>query len=109
MKSTELRIGNYFNQFGNVHQVSWETFKQLEVSQEQLWCKPILLTEDWLIKFGATTIETPHVNQYRIEDRLFVIREGKIVDYDSSVILEFVHRFQNFMFELTNKELTITQ
>jgi hypothetical protein len=70
---------------------------------------PIPLTEEWLLKFGAIKYETPHDNQYRIGDRLFVIREGIIYDYGTNVKLEFVHRFQNFMYELTNEELTINQ
>jgi hypothetical protein len=67
--------------------------------------EPVPLTEKWLLRFGAEKYETPHDNQYRIGNRLFVIRNGKIVDYGTSVILDFVHRFQNFMYELTNEEL----
>jgi hypothetical protein len=70
---------------------------------------PIPLTEEWLLKFGAEVydFDNGEPNQYRIGNRLFVIRDNKIVDYGSSVILEYVHRFQNFMYEVTNEELTI--
>jgi hypothetical protein len=70
--------------------------------------KPIPLTEEWLLKFGAEqyTFDNGEPNQYRIGSRLFVIRNGKIVDYGTSVILEYVHRFQNFIYELTNEEPT---
>lgn len=53
IKSNELRIGSYFNQFGNIHQATWSTIKTLDLSPpDQLWCLSILITEEILIKSG---------------------------------------------------------
>ncbi len=48
-------------------------------------------------------------NQYRIKNRLFVIREGIIVDYGSDTKIYYVHQFQNLYFALTGEELTINE
>ena len=53
MKASELRIGNFYNQFGNITEVDWSVLKDLKDAPiDQLWCKPIPLTEEWLINFG---------------------------------------------------------
>ena len=124
MKASELRIGNWIN-FNNkiggqIHgvdingnyQVTPRFFRASMVDEDfeiNPYYAPIRLTEELLLKFGAIKYETPHDNQYRIGDRLFVIRDGIIYDYGTSVKLEYVHRFQNFMYEVTNEELTINQ
>lgn len=68
---------------------------------------PITLTEEWLLKAGAEAYEFDHKpSQYRIGDRLIVVRDGCFYEYGTNLKLEFVHRFQNLFFELQNgKEL----
>ena len=114
MKAEELRIGNLIN-LGNrigiaieIH-VNIVVVTDLEKTQDTLEnidrCKPIPLTEQWLIDFGAEKVEHKE-NQYRLNERLIVIREGFFYDYGSSVKLEFVHTIQNLYYALTNQELT---
>lgn len=67
---------------------------------------PLPLIEEYLINFGFEKHEFDHKeNQYRYKDRLIVLRDGKFVDYGSSVILEYVHELQNLYFALTKEEL----
>ena len=119
INANELRRGNWVNDdfygdfqivglilFGD-NQTAYKTLDYYPESQKVDKLNPIRLTEEWMVKFNAEKYETPHGNQYRIGNRLFVIRDGKIVDYGTSVILEFVHSFQNFMFALTKQELEI--
>ena len=110
IKAGEIRIGNWYDQFGNYHQVSAETIKTLsEAPENQIWCKPIPLTEEWLVEFGATTYEFDNgqPNQYRIGEDFYVIRDGVITDYGTSVKLPFVHTLQNLYFAKRGKELTL--
>ncbi len=61
MKAEELRIGNLYSQFGNIHKVSASILAELENAPDsQLWCKPIPLTEEWLVKLGFEPL--PFVN-----------------------------------------------
>jgi hypothetical protein len=54
MKASELRIGNFYNQFGNITEVDWSVLKDLKDAPiDQLWCKSIPLTEEWLLKFAV--------------------------------------------------------
>lgn len=110
MKANELRIGNLYSQFGHIHEASWVTIeKLLQAPKEQIWCKPIPLTEQWLLDFGFKKED----NNYFIEDwRLhlnspynydgFLLCDG----YSVIVDIETVHKLQNLYFALTNKELT---
>jgi len=106
MKEQEFRIGNLFNQFGNVHRVTWCTLKDIEnAPEEQLWCKPIPLTEEWLMNFGFKqwgdkyTFGLKGINIHH-RKRGFVLRK-------SIPIIRYVHQLQNLYFALTGEELTI--
>jgi hypothetical protein len=104
MKPNELRIGNSINYHGEEIIVRPYTFTDIEVDAGY---EPIPLTEEWLLKFGFEKYEFDHKeNQYRYQVRLIVIRDGKFVDYGSSVLLEHIHQLQNFFFALTGEELT---
>ena len=116
MKSTELRIGNYYNQFENTEKVSWSTLKTLEESTtEQLWCKPIPLTEEWLLKFGLQSNKWFCENSFCIvEDKTEDTHYGwsmKVQNASRTKEIEFsyfkyVHQLQNLYFALTGEELT---
>jgi hypothetical protein len=69
------------------------------------WFEPIPLTEKILMEWcGAFSVKP---NQYRISDRLIVVRDGKFVDYGSSVELPYLHIFQRFILVITNEPLKI--
>ena len=68
--------------------------------------RPILLTEKILTEWCG--LRKYLFNQYRIGDRLIVIRYGKFVDYGSSVELPYLHILQRFILALTNEPLKIT-
>ncbi len=107
MEIKEMRIGNLYHWHAESEYYVYELEVKDFASDNYKNFYPIPLTEQWMIKFKAEVFEFDNgePNQYRIGNRLFVIRNGKIVDYGTNVILEYVHRFQNFMFEVTNEEL----
>lgn len=114
MKASELRIGNFYNQFGNITEVDWSTLKDLKDAPiDQLWCKPIPLTEEWLLKFGFKShLDTIWIHWSK-ESGLFQIStrlpQGSYGLWINGTMgcFEYVHQLQNLFFALTGEELTI--
>jgi hypothetical protein len=116
----ELRIGNYYNQFGNIYQVNGHIISELEKApQGQLWCKPIPLTEEWLLKFGFEKDDVFDefftylpIHDLCMDKLSFRVDEGFIC-YESIKYrtllkhIQYVHSLQNLYFALTNQELEI--
>ena len=107
MKPTDLRIGNYvFDNLGGILKI-----KGINTNSDLSHLKPILITEDWLIKLGfekqmAWTFSL-HIsgNNYLI---YYLGEKGWSIgnkDY-SDFNCHYVHQMQNLYFALTNKELT---
>jgi len=120
MKSSDLRTGNYFSQFGNLHQVNGNIISELEKAPEsQMWCKPIPLTDDWFEKLGFTfKTEELGVRFYEIQVGLdflcfskeghWNINSGKSYWYMDRNFKspKYVHELQNLYYVLTGKDLT---
>lgn len=110
----ELKIGNCVNINGINTTIEWGILFDFD---EGNWyvdnihislVKPIPLTEEWLIKFEFKKYEFDNKsNQYRLKDRLIVIRDKSFCDYGTSVKLHHVHQLQNLYFSLCGKELEI--
>ena len=111
MKENELRIGNYVYP----DKTSIEYIKV--IAQDLLntkFLEPILLTEEWLLKFGFED------NEYTFD--LIANKKKLSFTWSSRIVstgyrkglsmkkyrhIEYVHQLQNLYFALTNKELTI--
>ena len=106
MKASELRIGNFYNQFGNITEVDWSVLKDLKDAPiDQLWCKPIPLTEEWLLKFGFDKIDFQFIKN---GIKLFPIRDLYYRgNFPIKSDIKYVHQLQNLYFALTGEELTI--
>lgn len=109
MKANELRIGNWVNNNEEDYQITSATIAQLERGDST--AKPILLTEEWLVKFGAEK-----VNQIdwvlKIGSVVFCFRFYK--EWYSSIgsiylsdRIQYVHQVQNLYYCLCGKELQI--
>jgi hypothetical protein len=117
MEASELRIGNFYNQFTYITEVDWPVLKELkDAPLDQLWCKPIPLTEEWLLKFGFENKNGKFL--INIDDRFKVCVAVRIdkwylynddFDSDCNIIckVEAVHRLQNLFFDIWNIELII--
>lgn len=109
MKATELRIGNLI--FDNISEepiiVDWVTIKVCYLEDDVY--EPILLTEEWLIKFG---FETDGITFWKskadighFKDCFAYIPCGLASQRRTEI--KYVHQLQNLYFALTGEELTI--
>lgn len=126
MEANELRIGNYiYNNEGSVSKVQLlgKTLIMVDNSKKanEKECKPIPLTEEWLLKFGFSKSSslTPLYtygntmliwwNEYEAEELInfWEFRFGITQSYkaERQVRLDYVHQLQNLTFALTGKEL----
>jgi hypothetical protein len=121
MKANELRMGNFVEgEQGYVY--PWELSDFYDCyndhnSHEYVnSVKPILLTEEWLLKFGFEKVnrDVPaYEKENLIVEWLFERWTGRLyMDvYNSIQIIELksVHQLQNLYFVLTGEELTISE
>jgi len=110
MKVTELRLGNFvFDEFGNVEQLTIDALRAyLRLSKyNQMDCKPIPLTEEWLERFGFE--EDDSVGWLKRFDKSdsFFIDLSFMYWGENSVKLTHVHQLQNLYFALTGEELEL--
>ena len=118
MKATELRLGNWVEQPNDGVTRVTAVLNDLQIKTEtgyvDKYCRPIPLTEEWLLKFGFDLdIEDDgfQKGKYKVsvsdEGCLFFIYIG----YYPEEIAEFkyVHQLQNLYFALTSEELEIKE
>lgn len=124
MKASELRIGNWVH-FNNLigmkydYQVTPRFFRQLALNDPESldveidgFHQPILLTEEWLVKFGFYVL---HINKSGV--KIYWRGQRQRVNahynafwyktYNGTTRVKFVHQLQNLYFALTGQELTV--
>ena len=118
MNENELRLGNYYA----IAEDNGITYKQVTylIPSAGDWfsngdnlthaCKPILLTEDWLLKFGFEQgvnnntfrhIKSAYAVSFIFDN--FEFRSSECGDYITTI--KYVHQLQNLYFALTDEEL----
>ena len=117
MKANELRIGNWYNEFGIAKQVTPDTI--LRLYQIELAGKiavdvsPIPLTEEWVLKFGFdktsySEFEFLKNSSFRLCGFGWTIEQYTIqfgwVELNT-LSSKYVHQLQNLYFALTGEEL----
>lgn len=114
----EFRIGNWYNQFGNYHQVDWVTFKDLKDSPiSQLWFKPIPLTPETISKCVSLKLKdrNEYWDFYVTDNKWYVVYAkhtepsagveiGKFYYGDGFQQVECVHDLQNLYFYTSFKK-----
>ncbi len=111
IKASELRIGNYYNHNEEIRQVTPNTILEVWESERE-WCKPIPLTEEWLLKFGFEHSKPNYWFKNDNKLRFSLIDNNlhcSMGDDDYGILynrLNHVHQLQNLYFALTNEELT---
>lgn len=121
MKGNELKIGNWIR-CNNLSPMPEKVFQCQEVLKNSLtivsqnflniYLEPILLTQEWLLKFG---FETDNIEWWNgilsigiYKDGLFFCPTGEI-SLRIGKEIQYVHQLQNLYFVLTGKELILNQ
>jgi hypothetical protein len=108
MKANEIRLGNYYNDNGEIKKISPNDIVELWEA-DRTWINPIPLTEEWLLKFGF--VSNPYKDRY--ETKNFQVECNKTRGFTELWIegaphIKHVHQLQNLYFALTNEELILT-
>ena len=130
MNPQELRIGNLLSNWNDAIVTVKDLYYSIYINEYFVGVKetpsrytfngkdfkPILLTEEWLLKFGFRKIEAETIFDYEIwgiDDNEFLFEADE--KYYHSFIqtekheIESVHRLQNLYFALTGEELIIKE
>ena len=114
IKANEIRIGNYYDHNGDVRKVTPSTIEEVWNAERQ-WCKPIPLTEEWLIRFGFEEYISPTDLRIKIASGVLLqlhFGVNQIECWIGDEILKtdivYVHQLQNLYFALTQAELTLS-
>ena len=122
MKATELRIGNYY-QYAGDNGIIYTQVKEIKHNQFGLLgdfdgtnfeiCKPIPLTEEWLVKFGFEKTYDDF-NWYIKGNYCFsFLKELDLIVFKIKIqtvgicTIKYVHQAQNLYFALTGEELRL--
>jgi hypothetical protein len=123
MKANELRIGNLLLDRGDkvLRLDYWDFMKPAQrmfiedsevhpLTEDLQYCKPIPLTEEWLLKFGFNRRQIKDLISYntnQLQLYQYASNNNKIFfEYaDGEVQLKYVHQLQNLHFALTGMEL----
>lgn len=114
----EFRVGNWYNQFGNYHQVDWVTLKDLEDSSiTQLWFKPIPLTPETISKCVSLKLVSNnewwdcyqsqngwHICYAKHNEPAAGVVTGNFYYGDGFQQVEYVHDLQNLYFYTSFKK-----
>ena len=117
MKASELRLGNWVEQPNDGVTRVTAVLNDLQIKTEtgyvDKYCRPIPLTEEWLLKFGFETWETEVSLQiydfWQLYNLKIAIYKGNFyTDINAKkIFIKHVHQLQNLYFALTSEELTI--
>lgn len=109
LQAHELRIGNLFQEQNSKEIIMVTELSQFKISfsgsfKNNWQPEPILLTEEWLLKFGFEYKEETECYHYSnlIINKLFIM-----MDIDIRVYIKYVHQLQNLYFALTGEELKL--
>jgi len=122
MKANELRIGNLLNYQtaeGDILTaiIDWQDLKWLSEDEKgfNLVHNPILLTEDWLLKFGFKYSLKLDDFMFKDQNDIFEMQPYKkgflnsVLWCDNEILQEvkYAHQLQNLYFSLTGEELSL--
>ena len=116
MGAKDLRIGNliYSKRCGcNFHkgviEIDFEAFRKIHLFDGLNGLEPILITEEWLLKFGfkEVIVDSWYSKLAKNKNTIIISKSGLVAINDDKPIIaiEYVHQLQNLYFALTGTEL----
>lgn len=118
MKANELRIGNWVEQPNDGVTRVTAILNDLQIKTEtgyiDKYCRPIPLTEEWLLKFGFEKADEIYFIEFDVYSMTIKEYEkGKYIlnpeTHFNYVDIEYVHQLQNLYFALTGQELELKE
>ena len=116
IKANELRIGNFYDHKGRIEQATVNTIAEVW-DAERTWCKPIPITEEWLLRFGFEKVDVDFsieigrqgfsVSKAQDDDLVLLFREDVGLNYNALKFIDHIHELQNIIFALTDQELQL--
>ena len=124
MESLELRIGNYY-MFADYEGIVYRQVREIKNNLFGLIgdydgtnfeiCRPIPLTEEWLLKFGFHRHHADYSNDViyiknidsnnGFEWGVYPNELGSGIEIKNRILLRYVHQLQNLYFALIGEEL----
>jgi hypothetical protein len=110
MKVNEIRIGNWVYLISKNKWYQIESGHDIDEGIDSNDFEPILITEEWLLKFGCEKAKRGFViDRFRLtyneQYKFWYVVDDSTLSYITKV--EFVHEWQNVYFVLNGNELTI--
>lgn len=117
IEANELRIGSWYKNKSLNKNLKYKQITSFEdASYVAIYCDPIQLTEEWLVKFGFEKAQDEQYLKLDVSIGLIIIWLGylaiEVNGYITSISEKeqiYVHELQNLCFALTGKELTLKQ
>jgi len=117
MKSTDFRIGNLIVDYkGDVVPIDSGdllAMAQCEIAKKEVeFIQPVLLTEEWLIKFGFKRQNNAWNGPHKNDFSLWNPKGEEEIKMNDTVLCprtDYVHQLQNLYFALTGEELILTK
>jgi hypothetical protein len=125
IQANELRIGNYY-MFADCEGIVYRSVKEIKHNQFGLQsdydgvnfeiCKPIILNEEWLLKFGFKESDEGFMKIKTRKKSIYLeinLRDKRTILFSSNHYyndiyhVKYIHELQNLYFALTQKELKI--
>jgi hypothetical protein len=105
----ELRVGSFYNYNGNSIKLDGGFLASYLQNDIKPLLQPILLTEEWLLKFGFVE----NCYQDRFENKFIHVECNKIRGKTELWIeniphIKYIHQLQNLYFALTGEDLQTT-
>jgi hypothetical protein len=110
MKSNELRIGNLVNDYFReiIVDVNINVLKSILTNKRCLY-KPILLTEEWLLKLGFHKYKGDNIDFFLNDFETSCNMDLLFWKGTQIKNINYVHQLQNLYFSLTGEELIFTK
>jgi hypothetical protein len=118
IQANELRVGNLYDNNGVFKKASPNTIEEVWEAPRS-WCKPIPLTEEWLLKLGfkqcgyemlswkhetlLPSFDLGGINWADFDEPDYQFLTYKVGD--EILRIDYVHQLQNLYFALTGEEL----
>lgn len=108
MEAKELRIGNWFKEYDEFRQVTYNTIRYLNNNEDESY-NPIPITEEILLKAGFSK-KVDSIWSIYTKDWIGLYKMDGTPYYevdDTYTKIKSVHQLQNLYFALTGEELKI--